>query len=118
MKERILQLVLDSFRDQFYPKALDCVKTLREEALKAGESMMFNTFIQETKERLINQRGHEFWLLMVKENVKMITEAEATDSTVTETQAEEFLECGSSKKEEVPVDEDMEDADDLLEMME
>ena len=34
MKERILQLVLDSFRDQFYPKALDCVKTLREEALK------------------------------------------------------------------------------------
>ncbi|XP_015762651.1 PREDICTED: X-ray repair cross-complementing protein 5-like [Acropora digitifera] len=118
MKERILQLVLDSFRDQFYPKALDCVKTLREEALKAGESMMFNTFIQETKERLINQRGHEFWLLMVKENVKMITEAEATDSTVTETQAKEFLECGSSKKEEVPVDEDMEDADDLLEMME
>lgn len=92
---------------------------------KAGESMMFNTFIQETKERLINQRGHEFWLLMVKgkmqsitdcfivyvpcgviffylklmnlfhafhdrtENVKMITEAEATDSTVTETQAKE-----------------------------
>lgn len=55
---------------------------------------------------------------MVKENVKMITEAEATDSTVTETQAKEFLECGSSKKEEVPVDEDMEDADDLLEMME
>ena len=34
MKERILQLVLDSFRDQFYPKALDCVKTLRKEALK------------------------------------------------------------------------------------
>ena len=34
MKERILQLVLDSFRDQFYPKALDCVKTLRDEALK------------------------------------------------------------------------------------
>ena len=78
---------------------------------------MFNTFIQETKERLINQRGHEFWLLMVKgkiqsitdcfivyvlklmnlfhtfydrtENVKMITEAEASDSTVTETQAKE-----------------------------
>ena len=36
MKERILQLVLDSFRDQFYPKALDCVKTLREEALKVN----------------------------------------------------------------------------------
>ena len=40
---------------------------------KAGESMMFNTFIQETKERLINQRGHEFWLLMVKGKMQSIT---------------------------------------------
>lgn len=29
----------------------------------------------------------------------------------------QFLECGSSKKEEVPVDEDMEDADDLVNMI-
>ena len=36
MRERILQLVLDSFRDQFYAKALDCVKTLRKEAMKVG----------------------------------------------------------------------------------
>ena len=41
---------------------------------KAGESMMFNTFIQETKERLINQRGHEFWLLMVKGKMQSITD--------------------------------------------
>jgi len=34
MRERILQLVLDSFRDQFYAKALDCVKVLRQEAIK------------------------------------------------------------------------------------
>ena len=29
-----MQLVLDSFRDQFYAKALDCVKTLRKDAIK------------------------------------------------------------------------------------
>lgn len=34
MRERIVQLVLDSFRDQFYGKALDCVKALRVEAIK------------------------------------------------------------------------------------
>lgn len=34
MRERILQLVLDSFRDQFYAKALDCVKVLQQEAIK------------------------------------------------------------------------------------
>lgn len=36
MRERILQLVLDSFRDQFYAKALDCVKVLRQEAIKVS----------------------------------------------------------------------------------
>lgn len=34
MRERIVQLVLDSFGDQFYGKALDCVKALRVEAIK------------------------------------------------------------------------------------
>lgn len=29
-----MQLVLDSFGDQFYGKALDCVKALRVEAIK------------------------------------------------------------------------------------
>ncbi|XP_068705465.1 X-ray repair cross-complementing protein 5-like [Montipora foliosa] len=117
MRERILQLVLDSFRNQFYTKALDCVKALREEAIKAGESAMFNTFLRDMKERIMNQRGHEFWVLVVKENVKLITELEAADITVTDTQAKEFLEDGGPQKEEVPVEEDMEDADDLLEMM-
>ena len=29
--------MLDSFRDQFYAKALECVKVLREEAIKVRE---------------------------------------------------------------------------------
>ena len=37
MRERILQLVLDSFRDQLYAKALDCVKVLRQEAIKVSK---------------------------------------------------------------------------------
>ncbi|KAJ7388679.1 X-ray repair cross-complementing protein 5 [Desmophyllum pertusum] len=118
MRARILQLVLDSFRDQFYAKALECVKTLREEAIKAGESGMLNTFLQEIKEKIINQRGHEFWLLLSKEQVTLVSQTEAADSNITEAQAKEFLEDGAAEKEEVPVDDAMEDADDLLEMME
>jgi len=34
--------------------------------LQAGESAMLNMFLQEFKEKIINQRGHEFWLLLVK----------------------------------------------------
>lgn len=118
MRNRILQLVLDSFRDQFFAKALDCVKVLRKEAIKAGESAMLNIFLQEMKEKIINQRGHEFWLLLVKERVTLITQDEAADSSITDTQAKEFLEDGGDKKDEIPVVDAMEDADDLLEMME
>lgn len=34
MRECIVQLVLDSFGDQLYSKALQCVNVLREEAIK------------------------------------------------------------------------------------
>ena len=27
---------------------------------------MFNTFLRDMKERMMNQRGHEFWVLVVK----------------------------------------------------
>lgn len=118
IRERIVQLVLDSFGDQFYGKALDCVKALRVEAIKAGESAMLNMFLQEFKEKIINQRGHEFWLLLVKEKVTLITQTEAADSNATDDQAKEFLEDGRGQKEEAPVDDMLEDADDLLEMME
>ncbi|XP_073251486.1 X-ray repair cross-complementing protein 5-like isoform X2 [Porites lutea] len=118
MRERIVQLVLDSFGDQLYGKALDCVKALRVEAIKAGESAMLNMFLQEFKEKIINQRGHEFWLLLVKEKVTLITQTEAADSNATDDQAKEFLEDGGGQKEEAPVDDMLEDADDLLEMME
>ena len=33
---------------------------------QAGESLMFNTFLQELKEKIINKLGHRFWLLIVK----------------------------------------------------
>ena len=38
MRARILQLVMDSFMDQFYGKALDCVKVLRQEANKVNNN--------------------------------------------------------------------------------
>ena len=34
--------------------------------LQAGESEMFNNFLQELKGKIINQRGHDFWLLIRK----------------------------------------------------
>lgn len=79
---------------------------------------MFNTFLQELKEKIINKLGHSFWLLMVKKEVTLISQTESSDSNVTDNQAKEFLKGGEPKKEEVPADDVMEDDEDLLEMME
>ena len=34
MQKRIEQIVMDSFGAQFYPKAVDCLKTLRQQCIK------------------------------------------------------------------------------------
>ncbi|KAK3699754.1 hypothetical protein QZH41_015603, partial [Actinostola sp. cb2023] len=66
MKDRIVQLIMDSFGEQFFAKALSCVTVLRKESIKAGESQMFNDFLRDLKSKILNQRGHGFWLLLVK----------------------------------------------------
>lgn len=118
LRDCIVQLVLDAFGDQFYSKALQCVYVLREEAIKAGESVMFNTFLQEFKEKIVNKLGHGFWLLMVKKEVTLISQTESPDSNVTDNQAKEFLEVSPVEQKEVPADDVLEDPEDLLEMME
>ncbi len=34
MKERILRLIMDSFKDEFYNKAMSCIHALRKESIK------------------------------------------------------------------------------------
>lgn len=36
MQDRITQIVTDSFGQQFYGKAMDCLKVLRQECIKVG----------------------------------------------------------------------------------
>ena len=36
LQKRIEEVVLDSFGDQFYEKAMQCVKCLREQCVKVG----------------------------------------------------------------------------------
>jgi len=44
MRERIIQLIMDSFGSQFYSKAIDCIKVLRDESIKNSEPDLFNKF--------------------------------------------------------------------------
>ncbi|XP_065844073.1 X-ray repair cross-complementing protein 5-like [Oscarella lobularis] len=119
MKKRVCQLIFDSLGDQYHGKAMECLKALRDAAVKFREPGKFNEFLIELKEQLIAGRGTIFWVKIKDEKVSLITTAEANDSSVSAEKAREFL---SSTEKEVPVEENPnaaaeEDAEDLLDMM-
>lgn len=40
MKSRIWQLVMDSIGSQLFPKAMDCLKSLREECIRVSSNII------------------------------------------------------------------------------
>ncbi|KAF2069356.1 hypothetical protein CYY_009327 [Polysphondylium violaceum] len=96
MKERILQLVNDSLKDQYYQKALDCVKELRLGCIKESEPDQFNTFIKELKSSFQSKKRDDFWQVLVEYNVNLISMEESDSSEITADEANSFLERKSS----------------------
>ena len=43
MQKRVIQIVMDSFGSQFYSKAMECLKVLRDESVKVRA--VFITFL-------------------------------------------------------------------------
>ncbi len=72
MRARILQLVNDSVRDQLYPKALECMRALREGALQEGEADAFNKFLRELRGFYERKRRDDFWQQVTYHHFKWV----------------------------------------------
>ncbi|EFA77444.1 ATP-dependent DNA helicase [Heterostelium album PN500] len=96
MKQRIVQLVNDSLKDQFYQKALECVVALRRGSIKESESLVFNQFLRELRDYYESKKRDDFWQLIVTNQIGLITNDESDDSEITEKESKEFL--GSKRK--------------------
>ncbi|CAC5383184.1 XRCC5 [Mytilus coruscus] len=117
MQKRIQQIVMDSFGAQFYPKAIDCLKTLREQCIKKMEAKSFNMYMKQFKETLIQKARRDFWDEIVTENLSLITKLESEESDVSVEEGKKFTEDEEEDKpktEETPADDD---AEDMLENM-
>ncbi|GAM18435.1 hypothetical protein SAMD00019534_016100 [Acytostelium subglobosum LB1] len=101
MKQRIVQLVNDSLKDQFYQKALDCVVELRKGCIKESESEEFNTFLGELRDYYEGKRRDDFWQLLRVQSITLISTAESDDSGISESDALAFL--GSKPTAAAPV---------------
>ncbi|CAO3615575.1 unnamed protein product [Cunninghamella blakesleeana] len=131
MSELILQLMTTSFGDQNYEKTIRCLKVLREVASKENEAKLFNHCLQQLKQ-LIDLSNPDalhldFWQLLQKQNISLITHEEADDDEVviiTKEDAYKFLhEAGNNTQNNsnsIPKQEDEFEGittEDLLAMM-
>ncbi|WAR17089.1 XRCC5-like protein [Mya arenaria] len=108
MQKRIQQIVLDSFGDQFYGKAMECVKCLREQCIKKQEPSQYNTFIKSFKETLVSKARKDFLDKMVDGKQSLITSGEceggAAPAEVEEFQAGEATQKDEAKEEDTAED--------------
>ncbi|KAK7091978.1 hypothetical protein V1264_009592 [Littorina saxatilis] len=113
MQERIQQIVTDSFGQQFYGKAMDCLKALRTESIKKSESNNFNDFIQDFKDTLITKGRRDFWDKIIAEKQCLVSKMECEESDISKEEADTFM-AGEVKKEEATPQQEETTADDLL----
>jgi len=114
----VLRLIMDSFLDQYYAKALECLRILREESKKRKLSKEINGTLVEVKEQTNGKRRNDFWEQLSKENICPLSRDEVADSNFTTDDINTFyLKCDEVKEEEEVKADDVDDEDDLLAMM-
>lgn len=118
MSHVVLRLVQDSFLNQHYEKALNCIRELRAHCVKVGLCLKFNELLLLLKDACVGKRRQDFWDILVTEKVYPIIKQEATDSVYSEMEAKNFYEeQEDEEKAEKPEENVEEDADDLLDML-
>ncbi|KAM9977506.1 hypothetical protein ACTFIR_011373 [Dictyostelium discoideum] len=99
MKERILQLVNDSLRDQYYQKAFECIKELRVGCIRESEAEQFNVFLKEMRSLFQSKKRDDFWQyitadvtsILGEKSINLITQDECDSSEVTQEELDQFL---------------------------
>ncbi|CAL8240942.1 unnamed protein product [Merluccius merluccius] len=123
LTRRIEQLLLIGNKNTHcYMKCITCVQAFREESVKLGNADLYNVYIQ-TLKRSIPSRGLQvFWDLLVQDAITLISKDEVEASSVSKSEASQFLVTEEKKEEEAaaaaaPAEDDAGDVDDLLDMM-
>ena len=125
MQECIVSLVRESFSDQNYPKAILCVRAMRQACVISIQPGVFNVFLTSLRTKIIgssesirDERHQAFFSLLVKEDISLISKLECENGASLD-EAKSFLQNLQSDSTEVDVKDESQDdeVDDLLENM-
>jgi len=92
MQRIIEQLIMHSVEGDVYPKALDCLDTLRKGCVSEDEAEVFNKFLRTLKKELIYSKHRSFWQLVIDKGISLIDKSESRLSTVSVVERRKFLE--------------------------
>lgn len=107
----ILHLVTESFLDQQYQKAMNCIQELRAHCSKVEKEDLFNNLMNDLQSACVGKRRQDFWDLLLNSGIKAFTQdGDVTDNTNDKKIDEDM--------ESPPAENDVgEDAEDLLDLL-
>lgn len=87
----IERLIQESIRGSYYEKALDCLIELRRGCLEEDEYEFFNDFLRKLRHRYRDGPHRQFWSMIVKKGISLISNVENNTSNVTDEESIQFL---------------------------
>ncbi|EGC29713.1 hypothetical protein DICPUDRAFT_158675 [Dictyostelium purpureum] len=123
MKERIIQLVNDSLKEQYYQKAFECIKELRNGCIRESEADSFNSFIKDIRSLYENKKKDDFWKYITTNQpyaINLISEDECDSSSISKDEANEFLNRKQSNTQtpQINTNTNTDSVDDLFDQIE
>ena len=97
MSDMIRKLIRESFKGSYYIKAIECIKAFRDAANDEDEVDLFNSFLNDLKEKFPKEQYMDFWILFCDNKITLISEEENQKSKYKEAQCQEWLESISQK---------------------
>ncbi|XP_077583586.1 X-ray repair cross-complementing protein 5-like [Stigmatopora nigra] len=115
---RRIEQLLSNKNTQYYMKSVTYVQTFREQSVKLGKADLFNRYLQSLKGSIASKGLEVFWDLLVQGSISLISQDEVQGSSVSKTEATQFLQFDEKKDEPTAmVADDDGDVDDLLDNM-
>ncbi|KAG2729622.1 hypothetical protein I3760_01G259500 [Carya illinoinensis] len=99
MKNKIFDLVEDSYEGDNYPKALECLVALRKGCILEQEPKQFNDFLRHLCKFCREKNLNSFCEFLTSKELALISKTEAIDSEVCDDEARSFLVKSDTKVE-------------------
>lgn len=104
-------------KHHYFKKNLDCIKAFWVEAIQFSEEQCFSNFLKAVQEKPKIKQLNHFWKIVIQNGIAIITQVEATGSSVTAKEAKKFLTLKENPNDvAAAIFEESGDVDDLLDL--